>query len=143
MVYRMIEPIEAREEAVNVEEDRILRFWTPILLRTIVILAMFALIAGLVGSALLTPDKYVEHYRQVRLGHLAGAEDIIHIVSSAFAGEPRAMLMLGLYLLTLVPLVRVAFCLGLFIKIRDLPYVCFTAYVLAALIFGAMLGRIG
>jgi uncharacterized membrane protein len=45
--------------------------------------------------------------------------------------------------LTLVPLARVAFCLMLFIKQRDLIYVAFTAYVLAGLIAGIMLGSTG
>jgi uncharacterized membrane protein len=50
---------------------------------------------------------------------------------------------LGLYVLTLVPLARVAFCFLLFIKERDYAYVGFTAYVLAGLIVGMLLGSAG
>jgi uncharacterized membrane protein len=49
----------------------------------------------------------------------------------------------GLFILTLVPLARVAFCLVLFVKERDSMYVAFTAYVLIALLAGVMLGKIG
>jgi hypothetical protein len=37
----------------------------------------------------------------------------------------------------------VTFCLMLFIKERDFAYIGFTAYVLAGLIIGLLLGRIG
>ena len=42
-----------------------------------------------------------------------------------------------------MPLARVAFMLVLFLKERDFIYVAATAYVLAALIMGVMLGRVG
>ena len=45
--------------------------------------------------------------------------------------------------LTLVPLARVVFCFVLFIRERDYIYVAFTAYVLAGLIIGVLVGRIG
>jgi uncharacterized membrane protein len=58
---------------------------------------------------------------------------------------PRRMrwLMLGLFVLTLVPLARVVFCFLLFIKERDYTYVAFTAYVLAGLIVGVLVGGAG
>src|SRR5579859_3082816 len=46
-------------------------------------------------------------------------------------GNPHAVLTFGLFVLTLVPLARVAFCFILFIRERDYTYVAFTAYVLA------------
>jgi uncharacterized membrane protein len=50
---------------------------------------------------------------------------------------------LGLMILTLVPLARVIFSLLFFIKTRNKPFVIFTAYVLAGLVVGVLLGRIG
>ena len=44
------------------EEDRILRVWTPILLRSILIAAMVLLVAGLVLDYTYAPDYYVERY---------------------------------------------------------------------------------
>jgi uncharacterized membrane protein len=131
------------EDAVSAEEDRILRLWTPILLRSIVLVAMTALVTGLILAAVRTPGYFVDRYRQVQLGHLIGRESLAVIGSKLLVGDPHAILTIGLFLLTLVPLVRVAFCLGLFIKTRDFAYVGFTAYVLAALIIGALLGHIG
>ncbi len=130
-------------ESVDLNEDRILRVWTPVLLRTIVLLAMTSLIAGLILTVLFSPNHFVERYHEVQLGHLGGRESLATLATQVLAGEPRAILLLGLFLLTLVPLVRVAFCLGLYIKSRDYAFIGFTAYVLAALIVGAMLGRIG
>ena len=59
------------------------------------------------------------------------------------AGKPHPVLMLGLFVLTLVPLARVAFCFLFFIKERDYTYVAFTAYVLAGLIVGVLVGSVG
>ena len=53
------------------------------------------------------------------------------------------MLTIGLFELTLVPLARVAFCFILFIKERDYTYVALTAYVLAGLIVGVLVGSVG
>ena len=57
-------------------------------------------------------------------------------------GNPHAVLTIGLFELTLVPLARVAFCFILFIKERDYTYVAFTAYVLAGLIVGVLVRMI-
>jgi len=129
--------------SANADEDRILRLWTPVLLRSIVIVAMTVLITGLILTATITPNHFVERYRQVQLGHLIGRESFAVIWSNLLAGEPHAMLTVGLFLLTLVPLARVVFCLALFISKRDFAYVGFTAYVLAGLIVGFLLGAIG
>jgi uncharacterized membrane protein len=58
-------------------------------------------------------------------------------------GNPHAVLTIGLFVLTLVPLARVAFCFILFIRERDYTYVAFTAYVLAGLIVGVLVGSVG
>ncbi len=129
--------------SANADEDRILRLWTPVLLRSIVIVAMTVLITGLILTATTTPSHFVDRYRQVQLGHLIGRESFALIWSNLLAGEPHAMLTVGLFLLALVPLARVMFCLALFINKRDFAYVGFTAYVLAGLIIGFLLGAIG
>jgi uncharacterized membrane protein len=58
-------------------------------------------------------------------------------------GDPHAVMTVGLYVLTLVPLARVAFTFVLFLKQRDWVYVAATAYVLAGLVVGVILGRVG
>jgi uncharacterized membrane protein len=139
----MADSVKLQQTSASAEEDRILRLWTPILLRSIVVVAMTVLIAGLVFSATVAPDYFVHRYRQIQLGHLYGRESFARIWSNLLAGQPHAVLTLGLFVLTLVPLARVAFCLVLFIKKRDLPYVGFTAYVFVSLIIGFLLGHIG
>jgi uncharacterized membrane protein len=125
------------------EEDRILRVWTPILLRTILIAAMAVLAAGLVLTYTYRPDYYVDRYRAVQAGHLIGKERFATVLERIHDGNPHAVLTIGLFILTLVPLARVAFCFILFIRERDYTYVAFTAYVLAGLIVGVLVGRVG
>ena len=41
------------------EEDRILRVWTPVLLRTILVIATVTLVAGLILMITQSPGNYV------------------------------------------------------------------------------------
>lgn len=125
------------------EEDRILRVWTPILLRTILIVAMIVLISGLILTATTAPGYFVQRFHQAQHGNLLGRVNVSAYWPDIRAGNPHAILTLGLFILTLVPLARVAFCLALFIRTRDFAYVGFTLYVLIGLIVGIVLGRVG
>jgi uncharacterized membrane protein len=131
------------QEPKQAEEDRILRVWTPFLLRTILIVAMVTLVAGLILDYTFAPDYYVHRYHEVQLGHLIGKEQIHLLAQRVREGNPHAVLTIGLFMLTLVPLARVVFCFILFIRERDYIYVALTAYVLAGLIVGVIVGRIG
>src|ERR1700680_4075002 len=125
------------------DEDRILRVWTPRLLRTILSAAMIILVAGLILTYTFAPDYYVQRYHEVRLGHLIGKEKVSLLFDRIREGNPHAVLTIGLFVLTLVPLARVGFSFILFIRERDYTYVAFTAYVLAGLIVGVLLGSVG
>jgi uncharacterized membrane protein len=125
------------------DEDRILREWTPILLRSILIAAMILLVAGLIMTYTFAPDYYVDRYHEVQQGHLMGREKFALLYDRVRQGNPHAVLTIGLFVLTLVPLARVAFCFILFIKERDYTYVALTAYVLAGLIVGVLVGSVG
>jgi uncharacterized membrane protein len=125
------------------EEDRILRVWTPILLRSILITAMILLVAGLILDYTYAPDYYGDRYNAVMHGQLIGKEKFGLIAERIREGNPHAVLTLGLFVLTLVPLARVAFCFLLFIKERDYIYVGLTAYVLTGLIIGMLVGSAG
>ncbi len=128
---------------VSSEEDRILRVWTPVLLRTILTAAAVILVFGLVLMATTASGYYVEHYRAVQAGRIHQKEPFAQIAHGALAGNPHAVLTVGLFVLTLVPLGRVAFCFMLFIRERDYTYVFLTGYVLFGLALGVFLGRIG
>jgi uncharacterized membrane protein len=123
-------------------EDRILRFWTPILLRTILVVAAVILIFGLI---LMTtkPDLYVRRFHAAQTHQFVGKKSFPKLVAFAVHGDPHSIMTLGLYVLTLVPLARVAFSFLLFVKERDYAYIGFTAYVLTGLIVGMLLGRMG
>ena len=125
------------------EEDRILRVWTPVLLRTILIAATAVLGVGLFLMATYAPGYYVQRYRAVEAGQTHQPESFAQIITGSIARDPHSVMTLGLFILTLVPLARVAFCFLLFLKQRDYIYVFFTAYVLVALVAGVLLGKIG
>jgi uncharacterized membrane protein len=125
------------------EEDRILRLWTPILLRTILIAATLVLAIGLFLMATRAPGYYVQRFQAVQAGHTHQYETFGQIISGSLAGDPHSVMTVGLFILTLVPLARVAFCFLLFLEQRDYIYVGLTAYVLIGLIAGVLLGKIG
>jgi uncharacterized membrane protein len=137
------EPVQQQRVPKQQEEDRILRVWTPVLLRTILIAAMVTLVAGLILAYTIAPDYYVQRFHEVRQGNLIGKEHFGLLLRHIRQGNPHAVLTIGLFILTLVPLARVAFCFILFIRERDYTYVAFTAYVLIGLIVGVLVGRIG
>ena len=126
----------------SADEDRILRVWTPLLLRTILIIAAAILIVGL-GLAIRSPSAYVSRYRSIEAGHFHAPETLTQEFFGAMRGDSHSIMTVGLLVLTLVPLGRVAFCFLFFLKQRDYAYVGFTAYVLIGLLAGIMLGNIG
>jgi uncharacterized membrane protein len=126
------------------DEDRILRVWTPIILRTILIAAMVTLIGGVLAMAAQPPGYYVRRFRAIQAGKVTHQQqNWSAIASTAAHGDPHSIMTIGLIILTLVPLGRVAFTFVFFLKQRDQIFVIATAYVLAGLIAGVMLGRIG
>jgi uncharacterized membrane protein len=125
-------------------EERILRVWTPIILRTILATAIVILLIGLISMAWQNPGYYVARFHRLqKIGHLQNRESVAALVAASLKGEPRPIMTLGLMVLTLVPLARVAFCFLFFVKERDGIYVAFTAYVLIGLVAGVILGRVG
>jgi len=142
MVVRALS-IDARMKPimpVDPEEERILRFWTPVLLRVILVAAVVLMALG-TSLTLLVARDHVDpaSFRHPALVHMP----LTAILSEVIEGDANAIATLGLMVLTLVPLVRVAFCFLLFLKERSGIFAAFTAYVLAGLIAGILLGRIG
>jgi uncharacterized membrane protein len=137
------EAMEERTLDKSSDEDRILRIWTPFLLRTILIAASIILLTGLFLMLTSAPGFYVERYHAAQQADFVEREPFTTMIWMAAHGYPHSLLTVGLFVLTLVPLARVAFCFLLFIKESDYAYVGFTAYVLAGLIVGVLLGRIG
>ncbi len=138
-----MEPQQNLVHPHHADEDRILRVWTPMLLRTILLAAVVLLASGLMLMAVHEPGFYVARYHQVRAGTHHDFETLPQLYRSALHGDPHGVLTMGLFVLTLVPLGRVAFCFLLFIRERDYTYVGFTFYVLTGLVIGVLLGRVG
>jgi uncharacterized membrane protein len=125
------------------EEDRIMRTWTPIMLRFILLLSSIVMAVGIAQSLAFAPGFYVHRFHAIQQGQLHASETLVQLLDGMRHGDPHGLMTIGLYLLTLVPLVRVAFTFLLFLKERDFVYVTATAYVLVALAVGVMLGRVG
>jgi uncharacterized membrane protein len=125
------------------DEDRILRSWTPVILRSVLITASLILVVGLVTSATISPGYFVQRFHLVQRGTLYAVQDWAQLAAGAISGNPHDILTFGLIVLTLVPIARVVFSFILFIKERDLVFVAATAYVLAGLVAGVLLGSIG
>jgi uncharacterized membrane protein len=136
-------PAETGPDATTRDEERILRYWTPILLRSILIVATIILACGLVLMATQAPGAYLARFRAVQAGRVYTQDPWHKMFAQAEQGDPHAIVIFGLMVLTLVPLARVAFCFLLFIRERDWTYVAFTANVLFGLILGVVLGRVG
>jgi uncharacterized membrane protein len=124
-------------------EDRILRVWTPLLLRVILSASVTLLTAGLILSAVHSPGRSSDATAMVAQGSSAGFAAMHSFIAAAAVGDGSAIATLGLFVLTLVPLARVAFCFILFLKQKSMVFAVFTAYVLAGLVAGILLGRIG
>jgi uncharacterized membrane protein len=124
-------------------EDRILRIWTPILLRTILAAAVTLLTAGLLVSIRHSSGDYSSALQAIQQNSGTVHWPAILLLAQAATGNAVAIVTLGLFVLTLVPLARVSFCFVLFLKQKSLVFATFTAYVLAGLVLGMLLGRIG
>jgi len=131
------------DTATTAEEDRILRTWTPLILRAILIASAIIMVVGIAQAIALAPDFYVRRFQAIQHGQLHVREGFAQLIEGMHQGDPHAVMTIGLYVLTLVPLLRVAFTFVLFLKEQDFVYVAATAYVLAGLVLGVMLGRVG
>lgn len=125
------------------KEDQILREWTPLILRTLLLISATVLALGLIMIASSAPGYYVQRFHAAQHGRSHISQEWSQLGEAASRGDPRSIMMIGLLVLTLVPLGRVAFTFILFLKEGDRIFAVATAYVLAALIAGILLGRIG
>src|SRR4029078_8172740 len=98
------------------DEERILREWTPVILRSILLVASMLLLAGLLAMATRSPGYYVGRFRAVQNGTaLHVRQDWLKQFQLAFHGDPHAVATFGLTVLTLVTLGRVEFTFFLFL----------------------------
>src|SRR5579871_6083604 len=92
------------------EEERILRVWTPILLRTILVAAIVLLLAGLIVMAWHNPGQYVARFHRLQSHtRYENRQSLAYLASTAIGGNSPSIMPLGLLLLRLVRLVRVPF----------------------------------
>ena len=103
-----------------------------VLVAALVVLVGAALLLGRHGGAVASYGVF--HTEPAALRSIAG------IVRAAFSGDAAGIVQLGLLLLIVTPIVRVAFTLVAFVLQRDGTYIVVTAIVLALLLFGLVFG---
>ncbi len=98
---------------------------------------MLAAVVTVIAGALYLRQHGVEpaHYETFR-GVPATLSSLAGIVHGVAAGQRAAMVQMGLVLLILTPMARVALTLGAFLVQRDRLYVFLTSIVLAVLVYG-------
>ncbi len=74
-------------------------------------------------------------------GEPAALRGVITIVRAALHGQTDAIVQLGLLLLILTPIARVALTLGAFTIQRDRTYMVLTSIVLVLLLYGLIWGK--
>ena len=84
------------------------------------------------------------HTEAADFRHFTGdaATGIPGIVSGVLARSPRALMQLGILLLIVTPIMRVALSLVAFGRERDRTYIAITALVLLLLLYGLIGGRL-
>ena len=103
-----------------------------ILLVGVVVAAALVATGGVVY--LLRVGRQTPHYGTFSIA-ARSLRDPATIVRDAFRGQSTALIELGLIVLVLTPVARVAFALLAFLRLRDRLYVAFSAVVLTVLIF--------
>jgi uncharacterized membrane protein len=102
------------------------------LLRLGVALAAAVVLAG--GLAYLVRYGRAEPHYRVFEGDQSALRHLDEIAAAALHGQSRAIIQVGLVLLILTPVARVAFCLFAFVREGDWVYGLVTAIVLTVLI---------
>ena len=109
------------------------------LLQLGVLLAALVVLIG--GVALLVHSGGDVAAFQTFRGESAALRSVTAIIGSAFHGDSRGIVQLGLLLLIATPVARVALTLGAFVIQRDRLYIVTTSIVLALLLYGLIWGR--
>jgi uncharacterized membrane protein len=124
--------------------DRLLRAWTPRILRGALLASSALLTTGLCLIAVQDPDSYAARFHALQRGtRPPRPESASVLLHELVRGDGRAYLTAGLLVLTLVPIGRVVFTFVVFLRQRDWLFVALTGLVLAILSLGIVLGRIG
>lgn len=127
-----LSPERQREDEERLEQIMGRLLQAGVLLAAVVVLAGAVLLLARHGGEV--ADFHSFRVQRVGLRALAG------IVTGAMALDARAVVQLGLVLLILTPVARVALTLVAFIVERDRTYILVTALVLAILLYGLVWG---
>jgi uncharacterized membrane protein len=120
-------------------------------LRAGVLISAAVILVGILSFAVMQNTGYARvlphHLRDILTFHQASGPgffptSLSAVLQGSMAGKPYAIIGLGMLLLILTPIVRVALSVFFFLTQRDWLYVGITLFVLAVLIF-SLFSRIG
>lgn len=134
-------------EVLRVEEARVRRveIIISLVLRVGVVTSLLVIVGGLVDGMVARPAERgstsLEHHL------LTGAAAYPHTFGAVAAGlghgDPTSLVVLGLLMLVLTPVLRVAVSIFTFVYQRDPAFIVITSFVLAVLIGSFFLGKAG
>lgn len=133
-------PLPPEAALVPVTGDRTMELWISRVLRAGVLLAGAVIALGLVLGALRGPAPG-EATSLADLQARGGTPVAVHprsLLHDAFTGQGSAVVEVGVLLLILTPVARVAMTLALFLAERDRVFVAITAIVLGVLVLGLL-----
>lgn len=142
---------EVKAESLPEAMERLTRMELTIsyALRAGVLLSAAIILVGISRFALTQETGYARvlphHLRDILTFHQASGPgffptSVATVVRGAMAGKPYAIILLGMLLLILTPIVRVALSVFFFLAQRDWLYVAITLFVLAVLTFSLFSG---
>lgn len=112
-------------------------------LRVGVALSLALILGGTLVSFLRHPDYLASTRALARLTEPGAAPHTVGaVIAGLLDGRGQAVVMLGLFVLMLTPIVRVAMSLGLFLRERDRAFSAITALVLLLILASMLLGRV-
>jgi uncharacterized membrane protein len=114
------------------------------LLRAGVVASVLVMLAGIAVSLLRHPDYVTDPGTLRRLTEAGAAfpHTLADLRRELMEGRGRAIVTLGLVLLILTPVARVAVCVAVFIRQRDRAFTVMTAFVLLVIVLSFVLGRV-
>jgi uncharacterized membrane protein len=118
--------------------DRQVEVWISVLLRTGVLLAALVVLSG--GILYLLNHGHEQPNYHVFQGAAVQLRQPNLIFRYALSGKSRSLIQLGLLLLILTPIARVAFSVVAFAVERDRMYVIMTLIVLGVLLYSLISG---
>jgi uncharacterized membrane protein len=136
---------ENSRDVTNEERVRRVEVLISTVLRVGVITGFVIIILGIITRFIQHPEivRSTEEFAHLTADQALFPHTIASVVTGIMAGEGEAIIVLGLLLLILTPVVRVAISIATFVYQHDRTFVAVTSLVLFLLLLSFFLGKAG